>query len=293
MSQPHFCYLPRQNWLKSWVISSSGSSIPSDFSENFQVRVRSTWSKSTGIPRAKPSLTAWRLSTAFSMREMWRALERYVASCSTSPAFSKKRALIRSSIWSMFWFSERKSWYDLPAVGRFRSSLGGRPYWGEWCGCYLEISRSWRSWSVKGSLALRTRRTRSASLRAFSTVRHRSAQRCLLSHGSRPYRLVWGGNAVDVDVFLDNVPSGSFDIGNNGFFFAQEVVEEAGLADVWTTDNSSRDPFTQDLTATGSLEEVGQEGFKFTGFSRMISVVASSTSSYQDSRYWLRPGPGY
>ena len=34
---------------------------------------------------------------------------------------------------------------------------------------------------------------------------------------------------------------------------------------VWSTDDSSRNPFTQDLTATGSLEEVGQEGFKFTG----------------------------
>ena len=73
------------------------------------------------------------------------------------------------------------------------------------------------------------------------------------------------GNAVDVDVFLDNITGGSFDIGNNGFFFAKKIIEEAGLADVWSTDDSSRDPFTQDLTATGSLEEVGQEGFKFSG----------------------------
>ena len=73
------------------------------------------------------------------------------------------------------------------------------------------------------------------------------------------------GNPIDVDVFLDDVPGGSFDIGHDGFFLAKKIIEEARLADVWTTDDSSRDPFTQDLTATGSLEEIGQEGFKFTG----------------------------
>ena len=53
-----------------------------------------------------------------------------------------------------------------------------------------------------------------------------------------------------------------FDIGHDGFFLTQEVVEKAGLTDVWTTDDSSRDPFAEDLTTASCLKEIGQEGFK-------------------------------
>ena len=70
-------------------------------------------------------------------------------------------------------------------------------------------------------------------------------------------------NTVDVDVFLDDVPGCPFDIGHDGFFLAQEVVEKAGLPDVWTADDSSRDPFAEDFTTASCLEEIGQEGFKF------------------------------
>ena len=72
-------------------------------------------------------------------------------------------------------------------------------------------------------------------------------------------------NPVDVDVFFDDVPGGSFDIGHDGFFFAQKVVEEARLADVWSADDSSRDPFTQDLSTASCLQQIGQEGFKLGG----------------------------
>ena len=104
-------------------------------------------SRSTSIP-SQASLTACKLSTAFSMRGD-DGVERYVASCSTSPAFSKKRRWSVFDLIDVLIFSETKSWYDLPAVGRFRSSGRSTLLRRMMRLLSWEISRSWRSWSVR------------------------------------------------------------------------------------------------------------------------------------------------
>ena len=73
------------------------------------------------------------------------------------------------------------------------------------------------------------------------------------------------GNAVDVDVFLDDVTGGPFDIGHDGFFLSKKVVQKTRLADVWSTDDSSRDSLSEDLATASCLQQIGQEGFKLGG----------------------------
>ena len=73
------------------------------------------------------------------------------------------------------------------------------------------------------------------------------------------------GTPFDIDVFLDDVSGRPFDIGHDSFFLAQEVVEKARFTDVWSPDDSSRDSFAEDLSTASCLEEVGQEGFEFSG----------------------------
>ena len=122
------------------------------------------------------------------------------------------------------------------------------------------------------------RRSKSASLRAFFD---RSTPICsTMSSVSRDTsRIDWLGNAVDVDVFLDNVtwvPSISVTI---AFFFRRRLLRRAGLADVWTTDDSSRDPLhARSCHDEAVLRRLVKRASSVV-FSRMISVVASSTSS--------------
>ena len=253
---------------EGWVMRLIWSSIPSDFSENFpgagEVDLKQVYRHTLGPILRWPLLQAFNSfldeGDVTSIRKISRILL-------NQSAFSKKRALIRSSIWSMFWFSERKSWYDLLEVGRFDLLWEVDLIEENDAVCCLErFQGSWRSWSVKGSLALRTRRTRSASFEGLFF--DRSTPICstmssvpripAVSTSLRGTPLMLTYSSITSRV----VPSISVTM---AFSSRRRLLRELDLPTFGRLDDSSRDPFTQDLTATGSLEEVGQEGFKFSG----------------------------
>ena len=143
-----------------------------------------------------------------------------------------------------------------------------------------EISRSWRSWSVKGSLALRTRRTRSASLRAFF---ERSTPICsTMSSVSRipavstnlrgtPLMLTYSSMTSRV------VPSISVTM---AFSSRRRLLRRLDLPTFGRPMIAVEIPSRKILPRRAVFSKLVRRASNSVVFSRMISVVASSTSSY-------------
>ena len=73
------------------------------------------------------------------------------------------------------------------------------------------------------------------------------------------------GNPLDIDIFLDDITGGPGNICHDGLVFSQEVVEEAGFADIWTANNGGGEALAQDFPPTGCPEQLFQQGLKFLG----------------------------